>query len=207
MLRRRTKKKSEFPTGIRTHDLPNTGRALYSLELRRTQGERGHILGSPYSTTSTLLILAVCRTPVKYEPETHKALKHITRVQCSWILTFTVFGNLVKDIHFQQNCCCAITMRWWPDFFLCKVKTRNGKRKFKRMLSFLFVEEGKLFIKKSSFEDVCMYIVSWTFYTFFSSALKKNYKMRSDLNFAICSNDFTCLNGSTIQIVLRELPL
>ena len=90
-------------------------------------------------------------------------------------------------------------------FLHFKVKTKNGKRKFKRILSFLFVEEGKLFIKKSSFEDVCMYIVSWTFYTFFSSALKKNYKMRSDLNFAMCSADFTCVNGSTIQIVLREL--
>ena len=33
------------------------------------------------------------------------------------------------------------------------IKDTNGKRKFKRMLSFLFVEEGKLFIKKSSFEE------------------------------------------------------
>ena len=33
------------------------------------------------------------------------------------------------------------------------LKTKNGNRKFKRMLSFLFGEEGKLFIKKSSFEE------------------------------------------------------
>ena len=32
--------------GIWIYDLPNTGRALYPLELRRTHGERGHILGS-----------------------------------------------------------------------------------------------------------------------------------------------------------------
>ena len=32
-------------------------------------------------------------------------------------------------------------------------KTKNGKSKFKRMLSFLFAEKGKLFIKKSSFEE------------------------------------------------------
>ena len=38
-------------------------------------------------------------------------------------------------------------------FLHFKVKTKNGKRKFKRMLSFLLVEEGKLFIKKSSFEE------------------------------------------------------
>ena len=31
------------------------------------------------------------------------------------------------------------------------LKDGNGKRKFKRMLVFLFVEKGKLFIKKSSF--------------------------------------------------------
>ena len=32
--------------------------------------------------------------------------------------------------------------------------TKNRKRKFSRMLSFLFVEEGKIFIKKSSFEEL-----------------------------------------------------
>ena len=30
----------------KVYDLPNTGRALHPLELRRTHGERGHILGS-----------------------------------------------------------------------------------------------------------------------------------------------------------------
>ena len=54
----------------------------------------------------------------------------------------------------------------------------------------------------------------------FSSALKKNYKMRPGrfemdfvLNFACaqpilfanCFVDFTCMKGSTIRIVLREL--
>ena len=34
------------PDRIGTYDLPNTGRALYLLELRRTHGERGHTLGS-----------------------------------------------------------------------------------------------------------------------------------------------------------------
>ena len=38
-------------------------------------------------------------------------------------------------------------------FLHFKVKTKNGKRKFKRTLGFLFVDEGKLFIKKSSFEE------------------------------------------------------
>ena len=43
---RGTKKKIWVPDRIRTYDLPNTGRALYPLELRRTHRERGHILGS-----------------------------------------------------------------------------------------------------------------------------------------------------------------
>ena len=42
------KKRIWVPDKIRTYDLPNTGRALYPLELWRTHGERGHIhvLGS-----------------------------------------------------------------------------------------------------------------------------------------------------------------
>ena len=45
-----------------------------------------------------------------------------------------------------------------PEFYISRLKihcskTKNGKRKFKRILIFLFVEEGKLFIKKSSFEE------------------------------------------------------
>ena len=34
------------PNMIQTYDLPNTGRVLYPLELQRTHGEWGHILGS-----------------------------------------------------------------------------------------------------------------------------------------------------------------
>ena len=128
MLRAWDKEKVWIPDRIRTYDLPNTGRALYPLELRRTHGVGGHVLVSPPSTTSTLLILAVCRTRVKYEPATHKGLKRVTRVHRSWIFTFTVFGNLVKDIHFQQNCCRAITMRWWPDFCIDKKMERKSSK-------------------------------------------------------------------------------
>ena len=67
--------------------------------------------------------------------------------------------TLVKDIHFQQNGCRdhhVVVLR--PEFCISRLKihrseTKSGKRKFKRMLIFLFVEEGKLFIKKSSFEE------------------------------------------------------
>ena len=39
-------RKTLSPRQIRTYDLRNTGRALYPLELRRTHGKRGYILGS-----------------------------------------------------------------------------------------------------------------------------------------------------------------
>ena len=40
------KEKIWVPNRIQTYDLPNTGRVLYPLELWRTHGEWGHILGS-----------------------------------------------------------------------------------------------------------------------------------------------------------------
>ena len=36
-------------------------------------------------------------------PETHKGLKRVTRVQCSWIFTFTIFGNLSVRYPFSKN--------------------------------------------------------------------------------------------------------
>ena len=103
-------------------------------------------------------------------------------------------------------------------FLHFKVKTKNGKRKFKRTLGFLFVDEEKIssrnrplrnstlsrrnawsvlnatkaaifryilhpMAKKITFlkGNLCMYIV-----TFFSSAQKKNYKMRPDLRWILC---------------------
>ena len=46
MSRAWDQEKIRIPDRIQTHDLPNTGWALYPLELRRTHGERDHILGS-----------------------------------------------------------------------------------------------------------------------------------------------------------------
>ena len=113
--------------------------------------------------------------------------------------------------------------------------------KFKRMLSFLFVEEGKLFIKKSSFEEfklvfftaermVCFemqprqrsFLLNFQvhfalygqenrrFMHFFFGAKEKlqnapRFEMDFLLNFDLCSAEFTCMDGSTIRIVLREL--
>ena len=123
------------------------------------------------------------------------------------------------------------------------------------MLSFLFVEEGELFIKKLSFEEFKLVFFStermvcfemqprqWSFCWIFRyilhsmvktiTFLKGNlcifkcfievleiflfgakeklqsvpqFEMDFVFNFAICSADFTCVNGSTIQIVFSEL--
>jgi len=43
--------------------------------------------------------------------ETHKGLKRVTRVQCSWIFTFTIFGNLSDTYPFSTNGCRTITMQ------------------------------------------------------------------------------------------------
>ena len=49
------------------------------------------------------------------------------------------------DVLRQEFCISSLKIHRW--------KTKTGKKKFKRMLSFLFVEEGELFIKKLSFEE------------------------------------------------------
>ena len=91
--------------------------------------------------------------------ETHKGLKRVTRVQCSWIFTFTIFGNLSDGYPVSTKWLLrnhhADVLRRVLHFKVKKytVKKKNGKRKFKRMISFLFVEKGKLFIKKPSFEE------------------------------------------------------
>ena len=46
MGQRKKKRKNLSPERNRTYDLLNTGQALYPLKLRKTHGERGHILGS-----------------------------------------------------------------------------------------------------------------------------------------------------------------
>ena len=121
------------------------------------------------------------------------------------------------------------------------------------MFSFLFVEEGEFFLKKSCFEEfnlvfftaehmVCFemqpraakflldfqvlfalygqenYVFEREFMYFsmfhrrliffFSSAQKKNYKVRPDFRWILCwilsCAQPNCVNGSTIQIVLCE---
>ena len=62
------------------------------------------------------------------------------------------------------------------------------------------------------FEREFMYVYSFidVLYMFFFGATEKlqnapRFEMDFVLNFAMCLADFTCVNGSTIQIVSREL--
>ena len=67
----------DVPDRIGTYDLPNTGRALYPLELRRINGERGHILGSYF-----------------------KRVLHTTRIIFTFVspsLTFTIFHFFITQ--------------------------------------------------------------------------------------------------------------
>ena len=58
MSRTWDKEKVGVPDRIRTYDLPNTGRALYPLELRRTHGEQGDILGT-YLPRINIIIISI----------------------------------------------------------------------------------------------------------------------------------------------------
>ena len=69
------------------------------------------------------------------------------------------FDTFVNVIH-QQNGWRAFMMWWFSRLKFCtsrlkerRWKTTNGKRKFKRMLSVLFVDKRKLFAMKLSFEE------------------------------------------------------
>ena len=98
---RGTKKKIWVPDRIGTYDLPNTGRALYPLELRRINGERGHILGSYF-----------------------KRVLHTTRIIFTFVspsLTFTIF-------HFFHHTVRATNMNLVYGLALHELVINNTKR-------------------------------------------------------------------------------
>ena len=68
---------------------------------------------------------------------------------------------------------------------------KNGKRKFKRMLSFLFVEEGELFIKKSSFEEFNLVFFTTDLWSVLKCNPKKALKflLNFQVHFALYGQD------------------
>ena len=82
--------------------------------------------------------------------------------------TFTIFGNLSDGYPFSTK---WLQRHHYADVFKTRVlyfkvkntplKTKNGKREFKRMLSFLFVEYRKLFIKKKRLLCLLFWVCSF----------------------------------------------
>ena len=96
------------------------------------------------------------------------------------------------DVLRQEFCISRLKIHRW--------KTKNGKRKFKRMLSFLFGEEEKLSIEKLSFEEfnlvflttelmVCfeMQPTQWSFYWIFRYILHSMAKNITFLKGNLCN--------------------
>ena len=89
---------------------------------------------------------------------------------------------------------------------------------FPSQQSFLRIFRSILYImlKESTLlkEKLCIYKCFLDVLYILDSVLKKNWEMRPiwgrfsvNIFFAMCSADFTCVNGSTSQSVLRELLL
>ena len=107
------------------------------------------------------------------------------------------------------------------------LKDKNGKRKFKRILRFLFVEERKIFIEMVLRGIQPCSLHGGTHGLFWNATKAAKFLLNFQVHcppppqkkytkcaliwngfcvdFAMCSADFTWVNGSTVQIVLREL--
>ena len=75
-------KKIWVPDRIQTYDLPNTGQARYPLELQRTHGEWGHILGS--YLTRVLHTARINKVDVALCGERNERWKILSSVKQMW---------------------------------------------------------------------------------------------------------------------------
>ena len=104
-----------------------------------------------------------------------------------------MFGNLSEGYPFSAKWLPrddhAVVLR--PAFCISRLKihrqkTKNGMRKFKGMLSFLFVEEGKLFIKKSSFEEFnLVFFTAERMICFEMQPRQRNFLLNFQVHFAL----------------------
>ena len=121
---RGTKKKIWVPDRIRTYDLPNTGEALYPLELRRTHRERGHILGS--FLTRVLHTARISNVDVALCGERMKDCK--SSFFFSWIidsfLSFEKRPNIDLYVEYSR------TLIWWvPRILSSLIRSQNFTQK------------------------------------------------------------------------------
>ena len=116
MSRAWEKKKIWVPDRIRTYDLPNAGRALYPLELRRIRGQRGLILGSFLTRCRTVwwknekivvnFKLGETNVKTKWSACHERGTKKISESQTIYILSNIYFVQWLKQ---NQRCFCLIS--------------------------------------------------------------------------------------------------
>ena len=102
---------------------------------------------------------------------------------------------------------------WWfirPVFRISRLKTplkdTDGTEKFKRMLSFLSEDKGRLFFTKLSFEEFKIHEIFITAHRTAWHVLKRNQAAKFLKNFLVhFVNKITFLNGN-LFFVPREAP-
>ena len=135
--------------------------------------------------------------------ETHKRLERVTRVQCSWIFTFTLFGNH-SDRYPSRSSTLFSSSRISGLFW-------NATKAVKFLLNFRYILHCMVktitFLKGNSCILKCLIDVLQIFLFGAKEKLqnKPRFEMDFVLNFSMCSADFTCFNGSTIEIGFSKL--
>ena len=85
----------------------------------------------PLLTEESCFPSSSCKSKNKVPEETHNWLKHVTRIWCLWIFTFTIFGNLSDRYQFATKWLpCdhhADVLRW--EFCISGLKIHRQKTK------------------------------------------------------------------------------
>ena len=111
------KEKIWVPDRIGTYDLPNTGRALYPLELRRINGERGHILGSYFKRVlHTTRIIFTFVSPSLTFPIFH-FFHHTVRATNMNLVYGLALHELVINNTKRPRCTELNTYLGWPKWY------------------------------------------------------------------------------------------
>ena len=123
-------------------------------------------------------------------------MKRVTRVQCSWIFTFTIFGNLIFSVRYP------FSTKWLPrdhhagvlrqEFCISglkyTVKNKKWKEKVQKNAQLSFCGGREAFIKKSSFEE--FNLVFFTAEPMFWNATKSaKFLLNFQVHFALYGRD------------------
>ena len=96
--------------------------------------------------------------------QANKGLKRVTRVQCSWIFTFTIFGNLSEGYPFSAKWLPrdlhAVVLT--PEFCISRLKinrwkTKCRERKLKRCSAFFLRRKGSFSSRNRSLRNSTLF--------------------------------------------------